>query len=98
MIKSRKKEKKKKRKKKKRRASYGSQFRKMLDLQHQHNKCTTLPHVKVGPNMWGSPSCERVLCTCCYGVEQESNPLLKIVVYKGIILKFQILLLHPIKS
>jgi hypothetical protein len=47
---------------------------KLLDLQHQHNKCTTLPHIRVRSNVWGPPSCEGVLCTCCDGVVQESNP------------------------
>jgi hypothetical protein len=47
--------------------------RKMLDLQHQHNKCITPPYVKVRLNVWSPPSCERVLCTCCDDVVQESN-------------------------
>jgi hypothetical protein len=55
----------------------GVQCWKMLDLQHQqHNKCTTLSHMRVGSNVWGPPSCEGVLCTCCDGVVQESNPII----------------------
>jgi hypothetical protein len=48
--------------------------KKMLDLQHQYNNCTTTPHMRVGPTHWGPPSCERLLCNCCDGVVQESNP------------------------
>jgi hypothetical protein len=50
-------------------------IRKMLDLQHQHNKCTTTPHMRVSPTHWGSPSssCEG-LCICCDSVVQKSNP------------------------
>jgi hypothetical protein len=47
---------------------------KMLDLQHQYNNCTTIPHMRVGPTYWGPPSCEGLLCSCCIGVVQESNP------------------------
>jgi hypothetical protein len=47
---------------------------KMLDLQHQYNNCTTIPHMRVGPTYWGPPSCERLLYSCCIGVVQESNP------------------------
>jgi hypothetical protein len=46
----------------------------MLNLQHQHNKSTTPPYMKVGPSVWGPSSCEEVLCICCDGVVQESNP------------------------
>jgi hypothetical protein len=48
--------------------------RKMLDLQHQYNNCTTIPHMRVGPTYWGPPSCEGLLYSCCIGVVQESNP------------------------
>jgi hypothetical protein len=27
----------------------------MLDLQHQYNNCTTIPHMRVGPTYWGPP-------------------------------------------
>jgi hypothetical protein len=47
----------------------------MLDLQHQYNNCTTIPHMKVGPTCWGPPSCEGLLCRCCIGVVKESNPI-----------------------
>jgi len=47
----------------------------MLDLQHQYNNCTTIPHMRVGPIYWGPPSCEELLYSCCIGVVQESNPL-----------------------
>jgi hypothetical protein len=46
----------------------------MLDLQYQYNKCTTTPHMSVGPTHWDPPSCEGLLYTCCNGVVQESNP------------------------
>jgi hypothetical protein len=39
---------------------------KMLDLQHQYNKCTTIPHQRVV--MWGPPSSEGLLYSCCIGV------------------------------
>jgi hypothetical protein len=52
--------------------------RKMLDLQHQYNNCTTIPHMRVGPTYCGPPSCEGLLCSCCIGIVQESNPILKI--------------------
>jgi hypothetical protein len=29
--------------------------KKMLDLQHQHNKCTTTPHMRVGFTHWAHP-------------------------------------------
>jgi hypothetical protein len=47
----------------------------MLDLQHQYNNCTTIPHMRMGPIYWGSPSCEELLYSCCIGVVQESNPI-----------------------
>jgi hypothetical protein len=53
----------------------GNKRRKMLDLQHQYNNCTTTPHMKVGPTYWGPPSCEELLYSCCIGVVQESNPI-----------------------
>jgi len=46
----------------------------MLDLQHQYNNCTTIPHMRVGPTYWGPPSYEGLLYSCCIGVVQESNP------------------------
>jgi hypothetical protein len=46
----------------------------MLDLQHQYNNCTTIPHMKVGSTYWGLPSCEGLLYNCCIGVAQKSNP------------------------
>jgi hypothetical protein len=48
--------------------------RKMLDLQHQYNNCTTIPHMRVGPTYWGPPSCEGLLYSCCIDIVQESNP------------------------
>jgi hypothetical protein len=47
----------------------------MLDLQHQYNNCTTIPHMRVGLTYWGPPSCEGLLYNCCISVVQESNPL-----------------------
>jgi len=47
---------------------------KMLDLQHQYNNCTTIPHVRMGPTYWGPPSCEG-LYSYCIGIVQESNPM-----------------------
>jgi hypothetical protein len=52
--------------------------RKMLDLQHQYNNCTTIPHMRMGLTYWGPPSCAGLLYSCCIGVVQESNPLLVI--------------------
>jgi hypothetical protein len=49
----------------------------MLDLQHQYNNCTTIPHMRVGPTYWGPPSCEELLYSCCIGIVQESNPIYK---------------------
>jgi hypothetical protein len=40
-------------------------YRKMLDLQHQYNNCTTIPHMRVGPTYWSPPSCEGLLYWCC---------------------------------
>jgi hypothetical protein len=37
----------------------------MLDLQHQYNNCTTIPHMRVGPTYWGPPSCKGLLYWCC---------------------------------
>jgi hypothetical protein len=51
-----------------------SVLRKMLDLQHQYNNCTTIPHMRVDPTYWGPPSCEGLLYSCCISVVQESNP------------------------
>jgi hypothetical protein len=51
----------------------------MLDLQHQYNNYTTIPHMRVGPTYWGPPSCEGLLYSCCISVVQESNPIFKIV-------------------
>jgi hypothetical protein len=47
----------------------------MLDLQHQYNNCTTISHIRVSPTYWGLPLCEGLLCSCCIGVVQESNPI-----------------------
>jgi hypothetical protein len=38
--------------------------RKILDLQHEYNNCTTIPHMKVGPTHWSLPSCEELLWWC----------------------------------
>jgi hypothetical protein len=35
---------------------------------HHHNNCTTTPHMRVGPSVCDSPSCEGLLCSCCIGV------------------------------
>jgi hypothetical protein len=48
----------------------------MLDLQHQHNKCTTTSYTRMDSTHWGPLSCEELLCICCVGVVQESNPKL----------------------
>jgi hypothetical protein len=52
---------------------------KMLDLQHQYNNCTTIPHMRVGPTYWGPPSCEGLLYSCYIGVVQESNSYIYIL-------------------
>jgi hypothetical protein len=52
---------------------------KMLDLQQQYNNCTTISHMRVSPTYWGPPSYEGLLCSCCIGVVQESNPYIYIV-------------------
>jgi len=36
-------------------------LRKMLDLQHQYNNSTTIPHMRVGSTYWDPPSCEELL-------------------------------------
>jgi len=46
----------------------------MLNLQHNHNNHTTIPHMRVDPTHWGPPSCEGLLCGCCDCVVYESNP------------------------
>jgi hypothetical protein len=33
-----------------------------------HYNCTTIPHMRVGPSVWGPPSFEELLCSCCIGV------------------------------
>jgi hypothetical protein len=40
----------------------------LILVQHQYNNCTTTPHMRVGPSMWDSPSCEGLLYSCCIGV------------------------------
>jgi hypothetical protein len=57
-------------------------YRKMLDLQHQYNNCTTIPHMRVGPIYWGPPSCEGLLYSCCIRIVQESNPIYIYKTYK----------------
>jgi hypothetical protein len=47
-------------------------LRKMLDLQHQYNNCTTIPHMRMGHTYWGPPSCEE-LYWCCTRI--KSLPL-----------------------
>jgi len=37
------------------------EHRKMLDLQHQYNNCTTIPHIRVGPTYWSPPLYEELL-------------------------------------
>jgi hypothetical protein len=49
---------------------YMKKYWKMLDLQHQYNNCTTIPHMRVGPTYWGPPSCEGLLYSCCIDVVQ----------------------------
>jgi hypothetical protein len=34
--------------------------------------------MRMSSTHWGPPSCEGLLCTCCDGVVQESNPLIVI--------------------
>jgi hypothetical protein len=40
----------------------------LIHTQHHHNNHTTTPHMRVGPSVWGPPSCEGLLCDCCVGV------------------------------
>jgi len=40
----------------------------LIHTQHHHNNHTTIPHMRVGPSVWGPPSCEGLLCDCCVGV------------------------------
>jgi hypothetical protein len=42
--------------------------RDLIHTQHHHNNHTTIPHMRVGPSVWGPPSCEGLLCDCCVGV------------------------------
>jgi hypothetical protein len=35
---------------------------------HHHNNCTTTHHMRVDPSVWGPPSCEGLLCSCCIDV------------------------------
>jgi hypothetical protein len=42
--------------------------RDLIHTQHHHNNHTTTPHMRVGPSVWGPPSCEGLLCDCCVGV------------------------------
>jgi hypothetical protein len=51
----------------------------MLDLQHQYNNCTTIPHMRVCLTYWGPPSYEELLYSYCIGVVQESNYILNII-------------------
>jgi len=41
--------------------------RDLIHTQHHHNNHTTIPHMSVGPIVWGPPSCEGLLCGCCIG-------------------------------
>jgi len=41
--------------------------RDLIHTQHHHNNHTTIPHMRVGPSVWGPPSCEELLCDCCVG-------------------------------
>jgi len=41
--------------------------RDLIHTQHHHNNHTTIPHMSVGPSVWGPPSCEGLLCGCCVG-------------------------------
>jgi hypothetical protein len=43
-------------------------YRDLILVQHQYNNCTTTPHMRVGPSMWDSPSCEELLYNYCIGV------------------------------
>jgi hypothetical protein len=40
----------------------------LILVQHYHNNCTTIFHIKVSPNIWDPPSCEELLYSCCIGV------------------------------
>jgi hypothetical protein len=40
----------------------------LIHTQHHHNNHTTTPHMRVGPSVWGPPSCEGLLCDCWVGV------------------------------
>jgi hypothetical protein len=53
----------------------------MLDLQHQYNNGTTIPHMREDSTYWGPPSCEELLYSCCIGVVQESNPVIKMAFF-----------------
>jgi len=59
----------------------------MLDLQHQYNNCTTIPHMRVSPTYWSPPSCEGLLYSCCIGVVQESNPIKRRILLQHIFVK-----------
>jgi hypothetical protein len=39
--------------------------RDLIHTQHHHNNHTTTLHMRVGPSVWGPPSCEGLLCWCC---------------------------------
>jgi hypothetical protein len=49
-------------------AVYNLWKRDLIHALHHHNKCTTTPHMRMGPSVWSPPSCEGLLCTCCVGV------------------------------
>jgi hypothetical protein len=46
---------------------YHFRGRDLIHTQHHHNNHTTIPHMSVGPSVWGPPSCEELLCGCCVG-------------------------------
>jgi len=43
----------------------------MLDLQHQYNNCTTIPHMREVKRI---KSQNQIPISCCIDVVQESNP------------------------
>jgi hypothetical protein len=43
-------------------------IRDLIIVLHHHNNCTTISHMKVGPSVWNSFSCERLLYNYYIGV------------------------------
>jgi hypothetical protein len=57
--------------------------RDLISALYHHKKCTTIPHMKVDPSVWGPLSCKGLLCWCyksnIFLIQQSGGHIIKYV-------------------